>query len=79
MVLLTLAGYPFSMVFDISSHTHKMHLEFSYAKISANSRVDQGCLLSACGTATAIALFTRLELAGPRRLLDDGQARRPPQ
>ena len=36
------------------STTHRMHLENSYAKISANSGVDQGCHLSACGTAAAI-------------------------
>ena len=28
---------------------HRMHYESTYTKISANSSVDQGCLLSTCG------------------------------
>ena len=49
-----------------------MHFETSYAKISANSGVDQGCPLSACGFAAAIDPDTRFVLADLRRLLDDG-------
>ena len=35
------------------STTHRMHFETSFAKISANSSVDQGCPLSPCGFAAA--------------------------
>ena len=33
---------------------HKMHYDFAYTKISANSGVDQGCPLSTCGFSAAI-------------------------
>ena len=32
----------------------RMHFESSYTKISANSGVDQGCLLSTCGFSAAL-------------------------
>ena len=50
---------------------HRMHFESSYAKISANSGVDQGCPRSACGSAAAIDPVTRFVLADICRLLGE--------
>ena len=49
-----------------------MHFENSWAKISANSGVDQGCPLSAGGFAADIDPVTTFALAELRRLLDGG-------
>ena len=61
----------FSRWYTVSTK-HRMHFEHSYAKISANSGVHQGCPLSACGFAAAIDLVARFVLAELRRLLHEG-------
>ena len=59
--------------------THRMHVESSYAKITANSGVDQGCSFTHLCFAAAMDPVLRFVLADLRRLLDDGaKTLRPP-
>ena len=51
---------------------HRMHFESSYTKITANSGVDQGCLLSTCGFSAAIDPVLRYVLADICKQLDSG-------
>ena len=42
---------------------HRMHYDFAYTKISANSGVDQGCPLSACGFSAVVDPVLRSVMA----------------
>ena len=42
---------------------HRMHYDFSYTKISANSGVEQGCPLSACGLSAVVDPVLRSVMA----------------
>ena len=46
-----------------STTEHRMHYDSAYTKISANSGVDQGCPLSACGFSAAVDPLLRSVLA----------------
>ena len=54
------------------STTHRMHYDVSYAHIHANSGIDQGCPLSPCGFAAAVAPISRYILSETQRALDSG-------
>ena len=57
----------FSRWYTVST-AHRIHFESSCSKISANSGVDQGCPLSACGFAAAIDPFTSCRLKPAAKL-----------
>ena len=42
---------------------HRMHYDSAHTKISANSGVDQGCLLSACGFSAVVDTVLRSVMA----------------
>ena len=51
---------------------HRVHYDSAHTKISANSGVDQGCLLSTCGFSATIDSILRSVMADICRLLDPG-------
>ena len=51
---------------------HRMHYDSAYTKISANSGVDQGCPLSACGFSAVVDPVIRSVMADICRLHDPG-------
>ena len=51
---------------------HRMHYDSAYTKISANSGVDQGCPLSACGFSAVVDPVLRSVMADICRLHDPG-------
>ena len=51
---------------------HRMHYDSAYTKISANSRVDQGCPLSACGFSAVVDPVLRSVMAQLCTLYDSG-------
>ena len=52
--------------------THRMHYDGSYAHIQASSGIDQGCPLSPCGFAAAVAPISRYILTQTQQTLDSG-------
>ena len=52
--------------------THRMDHDGSYAHIHASSGIDQGCPLSPCGFAAAVAPISRYILSETQRTLDSG-------
>ena len=54
------------------STTLRMHYDGSYAHIQASSGINQGCPLSPCGFAAAVAPTSRYILSETQRTLDSG-------